>query len=49
MIFFFIKKIYPILDEAANFMAELLSWNEETKQKYINEFQEDLKLATVFE
>ena len=49
MIFFFIKAIYPILDETADFMAELLSWNNETKQTYMKEFQEDLKLATVFE
>ena len=49
MIFFFIKAIYPVLDETADFMGELLSWNEETKQKYIAEFQVDLKLATVFE
>ncbi|MCF6367174.1 MAG: glycerol-3-phosphate dehydrogenase/oxidase [Bacteroidales bacterium] len=49
MIFFYIKEIYPILDETANFMSELLDWNKETKQKYINEFNDDLKRATVFE
>ena len=49
MIFFFIKDIYPIIDTVANFMAEQIGWDEQTKQKYILEFNEDLKKATVFE
>ncbi len=48
MIFFFIKDIYPILNIAADFMAELIGWDEETKQKCIEEFNKDLKRATVF-
>ena len=49
MIFFFIKEIYPIINTVADFMSEFLAWDEETKQKYISEFNEDIKRATVFE
>jgi len=49
MIFFFIKDIYPIIETVASFMSELIGWDNETKQKYIAEFNEDLKRATVFE
>jgi glycerol-3-phosphate dehydrogenase len=49
MIFFYIKLIEPVLDLAADFMAELLGWDYDTKTNYISEFREDLKRATVFE
>ena len=34
---------------SADYMAEILNWDEKTKQNYISEFKEDLKRATVFE
>jgi len=49
MIFFFIKDIYPIINVVADFMAELIGWDEGTKQRYISDFKEDIKKATVFE
>lgn len=49
MIFFFITDIYPIVNFVADFMGEQIGWTSEIKQKYIEEFKEDLKRATVFE
>ncbi len=49
MIFFFITDIYPIIDFVADFMEEQIGWSSEIKQKYIEEFKEDLKRATIFE
>lgn len=48
MIFFSINDIYPILNFVANQMAETLDWKDETKQKYIDDFQSNLKHATNF-
>ena len=49
MIFFYIDEIYEIFNIAADILAEFLNWDEQTKQKNIDELKAELKRATVFE
>ncbi len=49
MIHFNINDIYPIKGIAADYMQELLSWDETTKNKNIEELDKELQHATQFE
>ncbi len=49
MIFFYIDEIYEIFNITADILAEFLNWDEQTKQKNIDELKAELKRATVFE
>ncbi len=48
MIHFNIKDIYPVKEMAADFMQELLNWDETTKNKNIEELDKELQHATQF-
>ena len=48
MIHFNIKDIYPVKEMAADFMQELLNWDETTKSKNIEELDKELQHATQF-
>ncbi len=49
MIHFFIKDIKPNIENVAEYMQTLLNWSNEQKELYINELNEEIKHATVFE
>lgn len=49
MIHFFVKEILPLLDDAANYLQELLGWTDEFKQKSIENLKEEYKKAREFE
>ncbi|MBN2893551.1 MAG: glycerol-3-phosphate dehydrogenase/oxidase [Bacteroidales bacterium] len=49
MIHFFVKEIKPMIEDAANFMQELLGWTDETKQKAIETFTSKYKKVNEFE
>ena len=48
MIHFNIKDIYPIKEIAADYMQELLNWDDTTKNKNIEELNKELQHATLF-
>jgi glycerol-3-phosphate dehydrogenase len=49
MIFFYIDDIPPLVEPVTDYMAELLSWTPEIRQKNILDFEEEMKRVTVFE
>lgn len=48
MIFFYIDEIYPVLNQAADFISEKLNWSNEEKQKKIKDMNNALALAKSF-
>ncbi len=48
MIHFYIKQIPDMLELVSNELADLLEWTPEQKTAYIEEFNADLKHATIF-